>query len=289
MKISVTARATGIGLAVTGLLATMATVASPAQAIPGLVRTTASSVSDSATTKTISAACPAGTRILGGGGEIVGGAGQVLLTAFEPVSSTNRYSVRGHEDDDGYTGNWQVIAYAVCGNSPAGLEYITDSGQPQSASFGHYTTARCTPGKHFLGFGGRTNDGAGHVSLEGMNPFEPAEVLVPAAEDPNGFSGLWSLTAHLVCANPISGWERVFARTPSDSSASPKTITVSCPAGKRVHSASFSGGGAVAFGEFLVRSVVPDAALTSVTVSAEEVDGGTPDVWDITAWAVCVP
>jgi hypothetical protein len=282
MKISLAACATVMSVAAA------AAVAAPAQAVPGLVRVSGTSVSDSSSTKAQTAVCPAGTQVIGGGGEIVGGAGQVLLTALEPVSGSNGFLARGHEDDDGYAGNWQVTAYATCAPGPAGLEYRSVTGSPQSASFGTYTAVQCPTTKHLVGLGGRTNNGNGEVSLEGIGPFDPFEVLVPGAEDPNGFAGLWSLTAHVVCATPITGRQTLFASTTSDST-SPKTVTVNCPAGQKAHGAGFNGGSATAFGRWLVRSVTPNAALTAVTVSAEEVDGGTLETWSRTASAVCAP
>jgi hypothetical protein len=288
MKISLTARATVVSMAVTALLAASNAVATPAQAVPGLVRVTATSVSDSSSTKARSVVCPTGTKVIGGGGEILGGAGQVLLTALEPVSSTNSYLARGHEDEDGYAGDWQVTVYAMCASSPAGLEYVSRTGAPQSASVGTYVAVQCPTDKHLVGLGGRTNNGNGEVSLEGIGPFDPHEVLVPAAEDPNGFAGQWSLTGHVVCASPISGRQTLSASTASDSSGT-KAVTVSCPAGKKVHGAGFNGGGGTVFGRWLVRAVTPNSTLTSVTVAAEEVDGGTPESWSLTAWAVCAP
>jgi hypothetical protein len=288
MKISRKARPTTVGMTVMGVLVAVTAAAAPAQAIPGLVRVSATSINDSSTTKTVSVACPTGTTVLGGGGEIVNGAGQVLLTALEPVPDTNSYRARGHEDDDGYTGSWRVTAYALCANSPAGLEYLSYTGSSQSTTFGHYVALRCPTGKHLIGYGGRTNNGNGDVSLEIVNPFDPYEVLVLAAEDPNGYAGLWSLTAHLVCVTPIAERQTVFASVPADSD-SPKSVTVRCPGSQKVHGAGFGGGGATSYGRWLVRSVVPDATMASVTVSAEEIDGGTPDTWRLTAYAVCAP
>jgi hypothetical protein len=176
----------------------------------------------------------------------------------------------------------------MCATSPAGLEYRTTTGTNQSAPFGTYVAVQCSAGKHLLGLGGRTNNGNGDVSLEGIGPFDPQEVLVPAAEDPNGYAGTWSVTGHLVCATPITGRQTLSATTASNSS-SPKTVTVNCPAGKKAHGAGFSGGSGTAFGKWLVRGVTPNATLTAVTLAAEEIDGGTTEPWSLTAWAVCAP
>jgi hypothetical protein len=288
MTIGRTAGAAVVSVAVAGLLPGLVAVATPVHAVPGLVRATASTVTDSSTTKSVSAVCPAGTRVLGGGGEIVGGAGQVLLTALEPVPGSNSYRARGHEDDDGYAGSWQVRAYAMCAPSPAGLEYLSRTGPLQSSSFGNYTAVQCPTGKDLIGLGGRTNGGYGEVSLEGLGPFDPYEVLVPSAEDPDGFAGQWSLTAHVVCVTPFAGRRAYFTSVASDST-SPKMVTVTCPAGTKAHGAGFNGGGAVTGGKWLVQAMRPDPTLSSVTVVGQEVDEGTPDIWSLTAWVVCAP
>jgi hypothetical protein len=156
MKFRPVARAISACMTVMGVVAAVCVVAAPAQAIPGLVRVAATSANDSSSPKSVSAVCPAGTVVLGGGGQITNGAGQVLLTALEPVNASNSYHARGHEDDDGYNGNWQVTAYAMCARAPAGLQYMSRTGVEQSATFGHYVTVQCPTGKHLIGYGGRT-------------------------------------------------------------------------------------------------------------------------------------
>jgi hypothetical protein len=49
------------------------------------------------------------------GGEIVGGEGQVRLTEMRATSSTT-VTVRAMEDENGFSSNWKVRAYAVCAN-----------------------------------------------------------------------------------------------------------------------------------------------------------------------------
>ena len=66
-----------------------------------------------------------------------------------------------------------------------------------------------------------------------------------------------------------------------------KTVTATCPAGKRVTGA----GGDVSphDGRVLIDYIRPDATLRTVTVSAHEDEGSyTPD-WTVTAYATCAP
>jgi hypothetical protein len=280
-------RSIGGGIALGTLLLCSLALGPPAEAVPGLTRVSAASVSDSATTKSQAVACPAGTSVLGGGGAITNAGGQVLLTRSEPDPAANGYVARGYEDEDGYAGNWQVTVYAICGNAPAGLQYISNTGPMQSASVGNYTAATCPFPKLTLGGGGRTNGGNGEVFPHyNLADFE---VLIPGDEDANGFAGLWSVTATAVCANQLSGQEWVFAVSPVDSSAS-KSVTLNCPAGKRIHGV---GGNAIenwpAWGSVMLNGITPNAALTSVTATAQEVDEGTANNWRVTTYAVCAP
>ncbi|WP_328342003.1 hypothetical protein [Micromonospora sp. NBC_00421] len=81
--------------------------------LAGEQRVTVDSADNSTASRTVTATCPAGTRVHGVGGEIVGGEGQVRLTELRPTSSTTA-TVRAAEDESGFSGNWKVRAYAVC-------------------------------------------------------------------------------------------------------------------------------------------------------------------------------
>lgn len=81
---------------------------------PNHQRRTATSGTDSAGTKTVSAHCPAGTTLHGIGGEINGGAGDVRLAAVDSLVGLEA-RVIAVEDQNGFAGDWSVTAYAVCG------------------------------------------------------------------------------------------------------------------------------------------------------------------------------
>jgi collagen type VII alpha len=79
------------------------------------VRIVASSVNNSTTTKTVTATCPAGTRVLGGGfnmtGAGVASADVEILNAYP--SSDTAFTATATEDTS-VSGNWQVHAIAIC-------------------------------------------------------------------------------------------------------------------------------------------------------------------------------
>ncbi|MEU6074772.1 hypothetical protein [Micromonospora sp. NPDC047074] len=83
-----------------------------ADPLPGEQRVINDSLYSSATTRSVVATCPSG-RVHGVGGEILGGDGQVRLTEMRATTSTT-VTVSAVEDEDGFSSNWKVRAYAVC-------------------------------------------------------------------------------------------------------------------------------------------------------------------------------
>ena len=82
---------------------------------------------------------------------------------------------------------------------------------------------------------------------------------------------------------PPPGLQRVSATSALNSSN--KSVTVNCPAGKRVLGAGAdinAGNGQVLFDD-----IRPNAALTAVTVQAVEDETGQSGPWSVTAYAVC--
>ena len=82
----------------------------------------------------------------------------------------------------------------------------------------------------------------------------------------------------------LVGLVRVAPFTASTSAA--KSITATCPAGKRVLGAGADTSG---FGRVLIDSIRPDPTLSSVTVHAVEDEAGTPADWYLQAFVICAP
>jgi hypothetical protein len=80
----------------------------------GLQLVTASSVSDSATTKAVTANCPTGKFTYGAGFGLVTGFGGVVLNELD--ITTRKVTARGYEAQGGITANWAVSAYVICAN-----------------------------------------------------------------------------------------------------------------------------------------------------------------------------
>jgi hypothetical protein len=98
-----------------------------AQGNPGLngvsgleIVTLPSGAMDSDTEKSVTATCPAGKKIVGGGGYAIGVFGfpdDVGLVASYPVSGTGWRVVA--REINAFAGAWLARAYAVCANVPA--------------------------------------------------------------------------------------------------------------------------------------------------------------------------
>jgi hypothetical protein len=257
--------------------------AGPATASPGLVFASAVSALDSSSPKEAAAACPAGKRVLGGGGYIEGGGRRVQFQRLQPSGSFDVYYAGAVEVSGGYAGNWRVHAYAICAAQPAGLEYVSfHTGTSSSSS--RTATATCPGTKKVVGLGARVSGGGGQVMLDDMAPNAAlTSVTATAYEDDNGYAGNWSLWAYAVCANPLPGLELRTATSASDSFD--KGVFVPCPVGKRVHGVGGMMNGAT--GQALYGGVYPNATLTSTTAISVEDSNGYAGNWSVTTFAVC--
>lgn len=262
----------------------------PAAAIPGLQNVTASSAVNSNVYKPVTATCPAGKVVIGGGGQLTFATGQVSITYLAPTPSGNGYEARAYEDFDGYAGAWGLTVTAICANIPPGYEIKTatsPSGSPPTAS----ATASCSAGRLVLGTGGAVFPGRGWMVLTSILPTPTTgtdRVVVGAAEIQGGYGSAWDVSAWAICANPVGG--HVLTSTPSASnSLSPKTQQNDCPTGRPVHGVGFVFGGA-GVGEVFLNAAYPTPAVpvgTAVPVTASEDQSGVLGSWDVRSYAIC--
>ena len=285
---SVACGAIVIGLAFPALLARQA------EAVPGLQRTTGTSVSDSSTSKTVAARCPAGKRVLGGGGTVTGGRGQVVLEQLEPAQTAtdDRFVVSAREDGSGYSRNWRLTAYALCASPLPGYGILPSTSGSPSSNSPQNTISFCL-GQPEVGFGGRVNGGAGQVHLTNLVRDSNGTVdftSIAGQEDANGFAGAWTVTAYAVCASVPANFTPASATTPPSSAN--KSATVSCPAGTLVHGAGGQltpAASGLVNRSLVIDNIAIDAQLRSVTVRAVEDEAGTGASWSVRAFALCAP
>ena len=108
-------------------------------------------------------------------------------------------------------------------------------------------------------------------------------MTVKGVEDETGASSLWKAEAVAICATPPAGLVRVAATSPLNSSN--KSVTATCPAGKRVlgTGADINAGN----GQVGIDDMRPNPGLTAVTVQALEDETGQAGPWNVTAYAIC--
>jgi hypothetical protein len=84
----------------------------------------------------------------------------------------------------------------------------------------------------------------------------------------------------------VTGLEQRLASSALTSSN--KSVTATCPAGKQLLGASGDTTGASP-GQVAINDIIPNAALTSVTVQGLEDQNGSADNWSVRAHAICAP
>jgi hypothetical protein len=243
-----------------------------------LDRVVATSPSNSLKAKGVTATCPAGKRVVGAGGEVGGIEGQVALNDLRPSDPLDGVTAHAAEDEDGTASNWLVRAFAIC----AAVSQRVVATSPTDSSFSKSQVPHCPSHLEDTGGGGDITGGRGQVHIFSLWPFSPSSWVAQAQEDWNGYAGAWSLTAYAVCATPLPGQEIVTNVSPGGDSSSTKSVTVTCPPGKRV-----IGAGGTVTPQVVLDDVRPNASLTSVTAAGYEDEAGDPLDWLIHADAVC--
>lgn len=257
----------------------------PAHAVPGLTTVQLESATDSSTTKTVIATCPAGTTVVGGGGHVVDSPYRILLTGLRPVVTAfgNGYQMTATEDGAGYGGAWRIRAHAICAPAPAGLQYRWTVGASSSQS-SRGAAVFCPDGRKVIGAGAVVTGGGQRVGLRQVRPLAGlGGVLVGAHETETGYGGAWSLTAWAICAEPLPGLELVSASTAA-AGFQANSAQTQCPSPKRVHGV----GGAVTggLGEVFLRGGFPTRADTAIAQGS--VDGtGYGGSWGVLGFAIC--
>ncbi len=267
------------GLTLTAqLVGPSAASAAPSATVPRPQITSALTQFDSLQVpKTARARCPAGTRVIGGGGRVNGGQ-HVVITRQQPVQGApDTFVVSAVEDQVGTPQLWAVQAFAVCSVPLPGLEVVTVTGAAGSSGF-QGQNANCSAGKFALGVGGRINNGANQVSLNTQGVGASLGTAASGSEDVDGFGGIWSVTAFAVCITARFGDVQVVSvQTASDDTAR-KIFDVNCPPGKNV-----TGGAAFASFPGVVEVISPNPNRVQVIARQD----GAVTAWNAIGYAFC--
>ncbi len=232
-----------------GLLAASSAATPPAYAVSGIVDVTDDTASFNfgpATSKTETALCPEGTRVVGGGGGVLGdqlNEGLVItqMQPIRPLYGADRYTVTV-SDPTGAVDDWGVRATAICAPALPGMSIAFGSTSSSSAAV-QLATASCPAGRKVVGSGGTVYNAEGRVGLQVMRAStDGARVYAQAHEEPGGYGGDWFVFAWAVCATAPSGYEIVMERSPQDDSESTKNAWPECSGDKTLLSAGAATG-----------------------------------------------
>jgi hypothetical protein len=181
-------------------------------------------------------------------------------------------------------GGGQVVTQSSAAAMP-GLAQQTATSAKNSVNKSQ--TVMCAPGKKVLGGAGRVDGAdAGEVGLTTAMPVNDGHGFkVSAAEDANGTTGAWSVTAIAFCATPPEGLQYA-TYTFSPGSTKSRWSSITCPKGKKIlgAGATVNGGN----GHVLLTGLVPSEDARTITATAYEDEAGTTANWSITATATCV-
>jgi hypothetical protein len=155
----------------------------------------------SSSTKSVTATCPEGQRVLGVGGAVSEDNGHVLLDALIQSPDLRSATATGVEGQSGFAGDWIVRVDAFCAPELPGLERV--SAFSGLDSNGKSVVATCPGRKNLVGMGADLSGAGGQASLNGIVPDQLlSTATVRASEDYDGYSGAWGLTTVAVCADP---------------------------------------------------------------------------------------
>jgi hypothetical protein len=270
--------------ALAGVAATLV-VASPALAVPGYTVVSVTSATDSEGFKVANPVCPSGKVLLGGGADIVGGGHNVQLAGINlaPLGApANSVWASANESGAGWSGNWYLIGYAVCGTILPGYEVVQASSAASPGSTIATAVATCPAGKKLIGAGAASAGKTGYV-LDTMDvSADLTNVYVETIATEWAIPGTAPLAvAYAVCVNPVPGLERVSASSVYDSND--KVLTVACPAGKLLH--GVGGGMTGALGQGYLDLLAPSGS--TAIINAREDATGTTNNWKVDIYGIC--
>jgi hypothetical protein len=277
------------GVALGSLLTVAASTAPPvgAQSAPvvqGLVKVNSGVNSNSDPYKTEVATCPAGKKVVGGGGwtYVMESADEerVALTRLEPRDDVDGTGADGYiataaETQPGVSGNWWVEAYALCADASSISGWNINAANSTTASDPkQQLDVGCdNSGQRVLGTGatiGIHSTGQGEVVLQQAGAwFAGRFALAQAHEDGTGYAGQWWLRVYAICADAPSGYEFVRTGSTEQLSETYKDAQATCPLGKRLLSAGAYTNGA-APGNVSLQQVYPSNNLYRVHALAVE-------------------
>jgi hypothetical protein len=256
-------RSSMLGVVALGATALTLVMAGPAAAVGNPQLVTRSSFLGTDPSPTVTAPCPPGTRVVGGGGRVFDSEQKRgRLTVLDPAPTGFR--VEAESPNLANIGNWRVFAYAVCADSDALDDYTIVPRTRFDAQTFKDTAARCPSGTVAYGAGASvrvgTGDADGRIGLQLNRTSGPLDISRAAGRVDTSFGsvGNWTLTSEVICAKRAGGIRVDGGLSLGDS------VNASCDTG-RVHGPG-GGGGLRDGGPSWLYSIQPFNDLRSVNV-----------------------
>lgn len=267
---------------------------SPAPAVAGLKWVDSEDrPRSSQSVQTATASCGLQYYAIGGGAEIQYHDGEVRLTEMRPVLEIGvidgvavpigSFVATAEEDDNGFSGDWTLKAFAVCAPASkiSSYEIVNEqTDEPSSKTF-QQIAASCGGGnRRAIGVGAKIHKANGQVGLQLVRTDAALGIArATAREDADGYADTWRLESYAICV--------LHSNVPSAAiygEVAPEgnwTASASCPPDKVVHSVG-GGGSLYDTGPYFLYLFRPRSDLRAVTVT---MTGPIPD--GIAVGAVC--
>jgi hypothetical protein len=231
---------------------------------------------------TVVAACPAGTNLVGAGGQINVGGGNVVLSAVIPNVAANTVTAIGQENG-AFGGMWSVTATAICEPGVAVVLVVASSAFNSVAL--KSVAVVCPMGTQLTGLGFNVLGGNGRVFPQQAQPAAALGGAMFTAAENGAFAGNWLVTGYGLCANPAGFAPSLQMAVSAFNSVSPKAVNSPvCPAGSVIFGVGTTINGFA--GRVTADVMMPDAAQTIGMANGTEFIAFAAN-WQITAYGIC--
>ena len=270
-----------VALAVVLVLATPVGAGTPVKKVfkAGKLSYTVVTTTDGPGAVGVTAPCPVGTRLTGGGGAIFGGApGELDTSSMYPIDI-------GDQDDDAddayrFEGHTHAVATAVKAQSVAiclkkgklALSYRQDDSTGPNGALTLANNYPCQTGQQVTGAGLKLGGSAGDNGVESLGPYYDAatDVLTKshsAWDAHKSVSETIPIESHTICFLPVAEKLRYRVKEFPVGEGQTRTVKVNCPGKTRV-----VGGG---FGRY------PENALMSLPFDDNDKGKAPDDGWKV--------
>jgi hypothetical protein len=246
--------------------------------------------------KEVTVECPAGSRVLGGGGDIIPRSANATLVRLVPVHGglIDKFVVRAYQlEGPTLSIDWKLTGYAVCGPALPGLviAYTDDSDPPGQLE--SEVSVTCPDGKRPIGVGAEIfGGGQDRASFRMINPVAAAGRVTVIAQD-DELNSLppapdFRVRAYAVCVNKRPVHVEATGDEVTGENAAVST-SITCPiAGTEVHAFGIIRDDA--FGYSRLTGIVPsktDRRKVTVYAARPDTSGPLTPPWTLDTAVVC--